>query len=446
MVRRHHNTSELDEVESLLADSTAGDLRDTNAAIHAWLNVFTRLVHLSDSQRTAIRNELAEHLRERTRDLLLGGRTEAEAVRIAIEELGETAQLARNFEAANRPYTRRWLMYASMLGFGSAVVITSAVVLTPNQTSQPLAAVFQEEELKVSEASRQYTEMRVDLAPDLPLVESMRKAILDAHGNMIVWKDELEAHGIDLNAPVDIELRQAPLHVVLDRAVEMMSRQGTPFAWRAEDNTIEITLKEKLDARDSTLVSYDVADIIQGITKYGRKYDHAVIDITTLLHQMVEPDLWRENGGALASLRVVGGRMFVQAPKRMHTQIEWILEQLRQDGDKPGAKLEPAAKDASTRLRAGDVVTVSIFELYEPNQWSQITRTVDADGSFKLPEIGELDVNGMSRSELEVQIVNALSEKVMKDPKVDVVFELPRSASSPRVFSTLSAPVGEAER
>src|SRR5688572_13241848 len=128
-----------------------GSAPDARAAIDAWLNIFVRLLRLSEKQRTEIRSELQEHLRERTRDLMLAGHSEAKSVRIAIEELGETARLARSFESANRPHIRRWLMYSSMLGLTAAVFVTGAVVLTPDPQPQSLAAVFEQQEKKIND-------------------------------------------------------------------------------------------------------------------------------------------------------------------------------------------------------------------------------------------------------------------------------------------------------
>lgn len=398
---------------------------DAHAAITAWLNVFVRLLHLPEAQRSAIRNELYEHLRERTRDLMLANRNETESVRLAIEELGETVQLARRFEAANRPHTRRWLMYASMLGFGAAVLVTGTIVLTPNQQPQSLATVFAEQPTNSTEIQRSLSEKDVDISNDMPLL-SVARNITEAVGRELVMSPaEFQEHGIDVNDHfLQIQLHRVPVTVALDRIAAELSRQSIPIGWRADDRIIEIAPKEVLDARDLTLVSYNIGDIIRSVTSYGRPYENAVADVTSLLHEIVEPESWRENGGALAQLRVVGGRMFVQAPKRMHTQIEWILEQLRQDiGNEQGADARPPAPQMRTTLHSGDKITISIFELYQANEWAKFQRTVDGDGLIKIPEVGEIGVVGMKRRDLEQSIVNELSSKIMKDPKVDVEIE-----------------------
>src|SRR5436853_5742457 len=118
MIRRRHVETVSQHVD---ASHIIAQIPDAGAAIEAWLNVFVRLLHLSEADRQAIRTELREHLRERSRDLMLCGRNETESVRIAIEELGETAGLARRFEAASAPQTRRWLMNLLMIGLTAGV-------------------------------------------------------------------------------------------------------------------------------------------------------------------------------------------------------------------------------------------------------------------------------------------------------------------------------------
>ena len=395
---------------------------NAQTAIAAWLGVFVRLLRLSDVQRLAIRNELQEHLRERTRDLMLTGRTETEAVRLAIEELGETAQLARRFESANRPNTRRWLMYTSMLGFSAAIFITGSVVLTPDHSQPTLASIFKEEQAQHSQTLEKLINGPVDVKVDLPVLETARVLSEVAKVNIDLPVGELTESGIPSDHVITMELENVPLRVALDQFVSQISQENLRFAWRAEDGRIEIGRKHVIDLRENVLVSYNIAEIIKSLTTYGRPYDNAVEDITGLVESMVEADNWRENGGELAHLRVVGGKMFVEAPKRMHERIEWILLQLREShGNAEGA--QPAAKHRTT-LEPGDCLSIGIFELYQPNQWHQVWGVVDGDGLISLPEIGEVNVAGMKRAEVVQVLTDALQEKVMINPKVHVEFHI----------------------
>jgi hypothetical protein len=324
----------------------AGENADGAAAIEAWLNVFVRMLRLPDAQRQAIRSELQEHLNERVRDLLLVGRTETESVRLAIEELGETLQLARRFEAANRPRIRRWLMNLALIGIAGTAVVVSAITLAP--ASRTPATVFQHQDQQTQAALEQLKDRRVDKTITDAFVEEAVKAITEnTEFTVVMRKPELQAVDAFAQA-LNFEFKRTPLPLALDMIVAELSVDREPIGWRVVDadaNVIEIGVKSELDRREIRLVSYDIRGIIKSIrASTDQSYEKAVEDVTGLLLAMVDPNAWVENGGDLAQLQVVGGRMFVQAPKRMHERIEWILAQLRDDAQ--------AAEDNDDQARA----------------------------------------------------------------------------------------------
>ena len=75
-------------------------------------------------------------------------------------------------------------------------------------------------------------------------------------------------------------------------------------------------------------------------------------------------------------------------------------------------------------LNPGDRLTVSIFELYQPNTWHTTTRQIDEIGMYRVSELGEVRAAGMTRDQFQAAVAGQLKDKVMKvEPKVDVVFE-----------------------
>jgi len=74
-------------------------------------------------------------------------------------------------------------------------------------------------------------------------------------------------------------------------------------------------------------------------------------------------------------------------------------------------------------LFPGDVVTVSIYELYSPQVWSTTTRRVDAGGYYRVPELGDVRAAGLTQQQFEDALITQLEEKVMRNPQVDVVVE-----------------------
>lgn len=104
-----------------------GELETTTSGrdpIGDWLDVLESMLGVPAARRRAIRQELEDHLRSRVDDLTITGLTEPEAVRAAVGELGETADLARRFREAASVNRRRLWMHAAMFGLvGGAIAI-----------------------------------------------------------------------------------------------------------------------------------------------------------------------------------------------------------------------------------------------------------------------------------------------------------------------------------
>ncbi len=89
-----------------------------------WLDVLESMLGVPAARRRAIRQELEDHLRSRVDDLTITGLSEPEAVRAAVGELGETADLARRFREAAAVNRRRLWMHAAIFGLvGGAIAI-----------------------------------------------------------------------------------------------------------------------------------------------------------------------------------------------------------------------------------------------------------------------------------------------------------------------------------
>lgn len=109
-----------------------------------WLDVLEKLLGLPPAKRRAIRAELEDHLRSRVDDLTITGLSEPEAVRTAVAELGETAELARSLKDAGRSHTRRLWMHAlafSILGGAITMGTLSAMPGGAPLSTAPMVAV-----------------------------------------------------------------------------------------------------------------------------------------------------------------------------------------------------------------------------------------------------------------------------------------------------------------
>ena len=299
----------------------------SGAATETWLGVFTRLLHLPEAQRQAIRAELQAHIHERTRDLMLDGCDERSAARQAIDELGEIAQLARRFDAADRPRTRRTFMHLAILTVVATATVTGAVMLKPS--THPVAMRVFEQRAEQLEPPAEVGEVPITLQPDMTMESLVDLVVNNAKLGVSVDWEKMEEIGLSRETPLGIGGQDMPLV----SALTLLSRRSTApqeqFAWRFRDRMLLLASADQFDREESILTSYSVADVLDVIMNHGdATRDEAAGQLANLITHFVEPESWVDNGGQLAKLSIVGGKMFVQAPPRTQERVAWIVGEL----------------------------------------------------------------------------------------------------------------------
>ncbi len=78
--------------------------------------------------------------------------------------------------------------------------------------------------------------------------------------------------------------------------------------------------------------------------------------------------------------------------------------------------------DLTYILSPGDFITVEIFQAMAAGEWRAHSRRIDANGNFRIPEIGDLPAAGKTAQEFEDLIVDRLRDLVV-DPRANVVVE-----------------------
>lgn len=311
------------------------------ASIDAWLAMLDRMLRLPLVQRESIACELREHLLERSRDLTLRGMNDDEAVRTALDELGSLADLARRFHEAGHLPIRRRIMHGLTIGCGVLVAAAGAFYMAqPGGVMQP--SVFHQATGAV--APPRALDQRVDAVvyrgePLSVVFEALDDRI---DSTVLVHWDALEDYGIHPDQAITLDLRNVSLKVVMDSLERSLSRTA-PMAWWYGENLIEFGPKEIFDGRSKVLAAYDLTPIIDSMWgRFETPYDEAVAEVIGLLTGFVEPEMWVDNGGSLAQAKVVNGRLFIDAPARMHEKCQWILAELLK-GDGVAARLGTGA-------------------------------------------------------------------------------------------------------
>lgn len=358
--------------------------------IEGWLAMLAGM--LPGSQAQGIRDELETHLRDRVHDLMVSGMKEAEAMRVAIAEVGEAADLAAKYRALQNEPRRRLVMYGSVLGIAGAALVVSVTSLIagnkPQQPGQPLNVAAQRaaddrmldltkqnQDLKTvamrlqaqhDDLQRQLQAMAAEKArtikatvfepalPGGPFAAEVNSVRFDAGIKGIKAVEAIKSIARMVDRPVEFDERALQEAQVNSDAQVFVSMANTTFpeamkaiAAQVSGNAgavldyrvgepaekgkaaIRISTRAAFDKSETRLVSYDLSDIIaHRIGTYHEEREKITEEVTKLLCEFVSPEDWRNNGGELATLSVVGDHMFVSAPERMHPQVKWMLEQL----------------------------------------------------------------------------------------------------------------------
>ena len=124
-------------------------------SISGWLDVLTSMLSLPESKRLQVRDELEDHLRSRVDDLLITGTPEPEAIRKAVAELGETAELAKLITHAHthsnsrRRIMNTALIMAAVAGLSIGGLSLNNTGTVPAQTVQSDTAIASDQEKTV---------------------------------------------------------------------------------------------------------------------------------------------------------------------------------------------------------------------------------------------------------------------------------------------------------
>ncbi len=354
-------SSKLDPLSKEPTDETAGGAERT---VSAWLDVLVRLLRLPRSAQDEIRLELQGHLSERIRDLILAGHTEDQATRTAIGELGEASDLAQRYKDANRFAKRRLVMNLTLLTACLGVAGIGVVTLTGSD-DQIKASIFQKP--APSGLAAESLEAKIDVTFDqTPIDEVLDFLDQQIERPLYVHWSDLEDRGLNRDEmQVTLNASGLSLKRTMELVLDQINDQIDSAEWYFSEDLVELGTRTEFARRDIVLVSYDITNVLMSLSRSFNGYDTAVDArarwftdlslsrrlngyvaaserVVDLLTTLVEPGDWADNGGDLAQVRIVGAKMFVQAPRPMHQQVTWII-----------AQLQSGARDDASRGAAG---------------------------------------------------------------------------------------------
>jgi hypothetical protein len=149
----------------------------------------------------------------------------------------------------------------------------------------------------------------------------------------------LEPLGYIMNGPIHAPFRDATLPQAIKLINEEAALNGSEIDYRVLDGHIVFATREYFDQQETVLVAYDLSKQVADRTEQagGIQVVEAAAGVThevrDVLRSMVHPDGWEDNGGTLASVAVYGSKLFIKAPKRYHTEIKWVIDELPKQAD-----------------------------------------------------------------------------------------------------------------
>jgi polysaccharide export outer membrane protein len=103
-----------------------------------------------------------------------------------------------------------------------------------------------------------------------------------------------------------------------------------------------------------------------------------------------------------------------------------------ESGEEP-KPVDVVAYDTDYVFGPGDVVLISIYELFEQGNMYASRFVITETGKLSIPDVGIVTAAGLTESQLEEEIKQTLSPNILKEPSVSVALETSQS----RVFSIL---------
>jgi hypothetical protein len=225
-------------------------------------------------------------------------------------------------------------MNIAMIGLGVGAVIGGAVGVNKMMTPPigagvptPPAVVYAS-----SEVAEKTITLPVNATVDTLAQELGRVAGKPVHA---YW-DVLEAVGVSQDTVLGVPLANVSVETALMLANERLGKAGERIACRVTGDLLEVSTLHHFDRRDITLVAYDVAGVIEPMSSQMDRAD-AKKEVQRLITGVIDAEQWKENGGDLAEMYLVGSKLFVRAPARFQPTVQWILAQLGSSAGAPAA-------------------------------------------------------------------------------------------------------------
>jgi len=317
----------------------------SNEEFENYVALMGKLLQFSPEQRDQISGELQDHLQMRVADLVSEGVARPEAISQALEEFGDAAVMAKNFQTVINLKRRRWIMrFAtfSIAGVFLAAVLTMAMWPDNSRFGAPDKSMAQadeadfeqspddEPEMYVSDATRRtllaeaMLKKAVDLDFDERPFKEIEKELENTTGLNILLSSSATDDSLGEDEPITFDLKGVPLN----KALHLMLRTKNATYVIDEGVVVIISLDDAEDAKWHRLKIFDCRELVKQLPETNRPAPSRDQSLLDLVQEMIQPDSWSDTGQGLGQIQVVNGILVVAQTEEILQEIENFVADL----------------------------------------------------------------------------------------------------------------------
>ena len=276
----------------------------TNREFENYVALVSRLLRLKRGQCEQIAVELRDHLELRVAELIQSGTDPDEATRQALEEFGDAASLAGQFQFITESYQKRWMMRfatLSVAGLFLAAVLTMA--MWPGQVRFGAPGSLAAKDLRMAKGIGAIAAVSDD---EITMSDNTRRNI--EIRKILTVETSFEFEETEFAEVIDFLTDKYGFNVVLDHSArDDMLQEDSAIRFRIKDIPLNKALDLLLREHNATyMVNSGVVRIISlDVASDPDYFSRQIFDVSNLLEQITQ--LERHRIGKMKSVSTESG-------------------------------------------------------------------------------------------------------------------------------------------
>ena len=316
----------------------------SNEEFENYIALVSRLLQLRGKQREQISVELRDHLQTRAAELESTGETKQAALRQAIEEFGDAAAMAKNFQSVQNLKRQRWMMrFTTFAIAGVFLAALFAMSMWPEEArfgapetsiakqvvDDPFSNSDQPRKgpllISISSFQDSYAEDALESPNDLDYEETQFSVIKSKLEQRSKLNFILDQSAIDDSLTMDELVTVRIRGVSLAKGLHLMLKPFNATYTIDEGVVVIISKDNRADPEHLRLKMFDCKKLVEAFGESGEG------KLLNLVQSMVYPDTWKNNNEktGYGEASVEGGILIVNQSELELRQIGEMLKDMR---------------------------------------------------------------------------------------------------------------------